>query len=160
MRPTKRFGTGRGTHMGKGDLSGSTVATLPSSVTLTRQGLETTAGTFLSPTELGYLDGAATKTLGYDRVGHFIETGTADFSDADTGTSFLLNVTFTNITSGQGFYPVVYSDAAQSEVSFVTWLWSKSGTATTGVSIYCMTATGGYGACHAGTTVQWLAIGA
>ena len=53
-----RSGTGRGTRMGKGPLSGTTVQTSPSGVTLAAGGIYYDGTTPVTPTEIGYLDGA------------------------------------------------------------------------------------------------------
>lgn len=161
MPRRSRYGTGRGSHMGKGPLSGSTVATIPSSVTMTRQGLQIAASTFLTPTELSCLDGGASKTLGYDRVGHFIETGIVDglgrANVAIGDPSGTLSINFSNITTGLFFFAGVYSSTARSRVSYVTWEWSSTDTA--GVSIYCHACTGGAAIAITGSSAAWLAVG-
>lgn len=70
-----RSGAGRGTRMGRGILSGTTLATIPSGVTADVAGIAYDGTTYVTPTELGYLDGQAGYGITYGIAGYEITGG-------------------------------------------------------------------------------------
>jgi len=95
----QRRGPGRGTRMGKGTLSGSTIVTAPSGVTIGKAcGVQTDDG--YCPT--------------YTTAGYKWRYGTADVASngVDRGTGAVSNILYidTGLTNIYGFWPTIYSD--------------------------------------------------
>uniref|UniRef100_A0A6M3JTR4 Uncharacterized protein n=1 Tax=viral metagenome TaxID=1070528 RepID=A0A6M3JTR4_9ZZZZ len=77
------------------EISGTTLSTLPSGVTIDNSGIITAAGT-VSPTELSYLDGAAGDVVAYTSApGYVIVSGTTIWK----GTTIQLSHGLTTLTS-------------------------------------------------------------
>ncbi len=85
------------------EISGTTLSTLPSGVTIDSSGLITAAGT-VSPTELSYLDGAGGDVLACDKGTGFSITGA---SVPWAGTTLQIDHGFTTLQS----INVIYSGA-------------------------------------------------
>lgn len=167
-----RYGKGRGTRLGKGTSSGTTITTVPSGITISKQGVGYSSGSFVTPTEIGYLDAAVGYPTAYGTAAYRWEYGTADAdSAAPVGASSILRITFSNITTLYAFWPsILYNDQAtsgatgKSGVSILTW---EKYSGNNGVTVYAFTATGyadpaGQGPIATfdnGTSCVWLAFG-
>lgn len=90
-----RYGSGRGTRMGKGYLSGTTLQTNPSGVTIDNQGLFYASATYITPTELGKLDGIAGYPVANTAAAKLLSGGTVAWA----GTTVQIATGLTTITS-------------------------------------------------------------
>jgi len=174
MASTWRRGPGRGSRMGKGVLSGSTLAVVPSGVTIDKQGIEYSAGTFITPTEIGYLDGQAGYGVAYTTAaGYRVAYGLTDVANSGvsqgTGSVSSILEVATGLTTVLGFWGSVYdatSDMHKSSVS-IYLDWQKNATYTSRVTVVtaveaAAAGTGGatpYNLFNTGVSLSWLAFG-
>lgn len=92
-----RSGAGRGTRMGRGNLSGTTLTTIPSGVTVDRGGIAYDGTTAVTPAELGYLDDQAGYGVAYTTTaGYGLNAGSAVWA----GASLTINHGFTTTLLG------------------------------------------------------------
>jgi len=158
--------------MGKGVLSGSTLAVHPSGVTIDKQGIEYTAGVVVTPTELGYLDGQAGYGLAYtSAAGYRIAYGLTDFAGSGKpleGTLSVSNVLSvdTGLTTVLGFWPSIYDATSDmhklSASAFLTW--QKNLTTTSEVTVISLIDAGAAGTTpyflfNKGVSCSWIAFG-
>ena len=150
-----RSGAGRGTRMGRGVLSGTTIKRIPSGVTLDAGGFGYSSGTFVTPTELGYLDGAAGYVLSGNTAGLKWSHGLMDHANnRSTGVSKALTVD-TGLTTIYFANSTLYSTLGTScNVSEMLTHWSGGD-----VTTYCFYA-GADATIALGVSVAWFAIGA
>ena len=152
--------TGRGTRIGGGVITGATIATYPSGVTLDDQGIHYSSGSFISPTEVGYLDGAGGSVIGGTGTGSVITAGT---TLSTTGGTISIATGLTTISafipSGGTTRPTGTSPTILMHRFDSTGTSSSAGS----VSVFCFVAntTGGTAEFQAApVTVSWMAFGA
>jgi hypothetical protein len=145
-----RYGIGRGTREGHGVLSGTTLAVVPSGVTIDARGITETS-------QVSY-------PVAYSAKTRTIVQGKADYSTANAGAvagnSIVLTVT-PGLTTVEYFWPYIYSvgtkgGAPAASSSLAVWAPLSSGS---GVTIYTYNAAGAPATCECGVTVAWLAVG-
>jgi len=147
-----RSGAGRGTRMGKGVLSGTTVGVWPSGVTIAAGGLEYTAGSFLTSTELGYLDGATGYVVTNATAGYKVSGGSVQWS----GASQLIATGLTSVISFNA------SLVLSSGVSSPSLEWARSLGVTGGVTAAFVESDPTIGArtlVGSGGSLTWMAFG-
>ena len=134
--------TGRGTILGGGPFQAPTVATYPSGVTITNQGIEYSSGSFVTTTQLGYLASQNSYVAGGTTV---CSGSTISLSH---GLTTLTSLTLTSeTTTPVGTTPAV--------------LAFKDNGISGSVSVFAFMAGGGGTAVWVGSpvTVNWMAFG-
>ena len=158
MPRSKRGSTARGSR-NTGIVSGATLALTPSGgVTISLSGLEYSSGSFVTPTEVGYLASAAGNVISQAATAAIqMKHGIADTANHGTisGSSLLIA---TGLTSIVNFHANLYltnaSIVTPDDVSYFTCNWS-AGSAT--VALF-----GGGGApvtAQNGVSIAWTAFG-
>ena len=136
-------------------ISGCTLATLESGVTISSQGIIVAAGT-VSPTELSYLDGAAGDVVAYtSAAGYEITAGVAYWS----GTSIRINVGLSTVAAFMG--NLYYSASDTAPVSAPgSVIWQDGVTDQTVTAAIYVNGLNGAKAFHAaGGSIYWMAFG-
>jgi len=146
-------GTGRGSRLSqRGILSGATIATVPSGVTIAQGGIVYSNTTAISPTEVGYLDGCAGAAIAGTAAGYIIAGGIADWA----GASVLITTGLTTVTAFTGSW---YRDPATATTQAASVEWVQHG-----VTVGAVTAALMYGSTTAlfpsGGSLAWMAFGA
>jgi len=157
----RRRGVGRGTRLQRGILSGATLAVMNSGVTLDHQGVHYSSGSFITPTEVGYLDGQAGYGVAYLNPGYQVTRGVADsVNNKSTGSASHQLTIATGLTTVYNFMATVYQDSvATSAVSYCQWSMPGS---TSSVSCMLFASTGAHSSSNVaskGTSIYWLAFG-
>ena len=151
MPRKKRGGTRPSRTMGL--VAGTSVGTHPSGVTLTEAGLGYDGTTSISPTEVGYLDGAGGNVVGSTAAGFMVSGGSRSYAGASIGIQ-------TGLTSVIAFFA---SAGIVSGASAVACEWVHSVAAGTGGGVTAILwANGINGVAQAessGVSLTWIAFG-
>jgi len=151
MARKKKTGTRHGSSTYQ-QLSATTFQTIGSGVTICEQGILYNSTTGITPTELGYLDGATGYAVGNSTAGYLISGGSAAWAGASISIATGLT-TILALVGGQG--DVSGASAASLEWVHNTGLAAGTVTAalmaTDGASSVLVAASGG--------SLQWIAFG-
>jgi len=149
-------GPGRGTRASqKGVLSGTTLATVPSGVTIDQSGIQHTSGTAITPAELGYLDGQAGYGVAYTATAGFkLSGGTLAWAGASVTIAHNLTTTLQSIVAS-------YEYAAAVSDPLVALGTNNVSTSSVSVAVYGhpSSVSAAFGLMASGGTVHWMALG-
>ncbi len=153
MARKKKAGVRHGSHTYQ-QLSATTFQTINSGVTLVEKGIEYSGNTAITPTELGYLDGAGGSVLGHpSTVGQLVSGGTVVWSGATES----VNSTTHGLTTLLSFN-AQYVDYSGESVALCRVAYHPTGVS---VDVIAQTILGGSTDIPAssGGTIQWIAFG-
>jgi len=151
-------GTGRGSRLSqRGILSGATIATVPSGVTLAEGGLLYSGNTGITPTEVGYLDGAGGVVMAGTAAGGIFAGGIANWA----GSSVLISTGLTTVTT---FVGSLYNDPASAPTAAYGVEWVQHSITTSDGSVTAGLMYGGTSLTPAvlkssGGSLAWMAFG-
>jgi len=143
--------TKRGTRVSEGVVSGTTIATTPSGVTLDQAGICYDGTTYVTPTELGKLDAIDGYPMGYATAGTQVIGATIAWA----GASIVVTHGFTTLVA----FTTQYWDKQGGTSIRATAITESSRTSSVSVAAYTVTA-GGLGLLAAsGGSISWIAVG-
>jgi len=146
---------GCGTRYVKGILSGATIGLYESAVTLATSGIEYSAGSFVTPTELGYMASAAGNVVAGTAAGYKLSGGTVQYA----GASVLVSTGLSSVVAFVGSQGKVSSGAS---VGVIEWVLSTGTTG--GVTVGLLSLSQGNDVTKnysviTGVSIGWLAFG-